>query len=129
MEQAWTSKGQELTVDVYNGTQKGLFKCINSIYKGTRSTAALFLEGKRNITLMSSTVSKSLVIEGDKAVGVSVIGPDGRDYTFRAKYEVIVSQGVYESAKLLMLSGIGPKAELEAKGVVYLTRSTSARIC
>jgi len=117
LEQAWTSKGQELTVDVYNGTQKGLFKCINSIYRGTRSTAAVFLEGKRNITLMSSTVSKSLVIEGHKAVGVSVIGPDGRDYTFRAKYEVIVSQGVYESAKLLMLSGIGPKAELEAKGV------------
>jgi choline dehydrogenase len=117
LEKAWVSTGQELTVDVYSGTQKGLFKCVSSIYNGTRSTAAVFIEGKGNVTLLSSTVSKNLVIENGKAVGVTVIGPDGRDYTFRAKYEVIVSQGVFESPKLLMLSGIGPKPELEAKGI------------
>ncbi|OXB37842.1 glucose-methanol-choline oxidoreductase [Cryptococcus neoformans] len=50
LERAWVSKGHELTVDVYNGVQKGLFKCVNSIYKGVRSTAAAFLEGKPNIS-------------------------------------------------------------------------------
>jgi choline dehydrogenase-like flavoprotein len=117
LEKAWASKGQELSTDVYNGTQKGLFKCVNSIYKGVRSTSAAFVEGKRNVTLMSSTLSKSIIIDGGKAIGVAVIGPDGKDYSFRAKYEVIVSQGVFESPKLLLLSGIGPKAELQEKDV------------
>jgi choline dehydrogenase len=123
LEQAWTSKGGELTVDVWNGTQKGLFKSVNTIYKGTRSTSAAFIEGKGNVTLMPSTISSGLIIEGGKAVGVNVIGPDDREYTFRSKHEVIVSEGVYESAKLLLLSGIGPKAELEAKGVKTIVDS------
>ena len=117
LEKAWVNKGEELTFDVYNGTRKGLFECVNSIYKGTRTTSQLFLEGKDNITVMSSTHSKNLVIENGKAVGVTVIGPDNHEYTFRVKYEVIVSQGFFESPKLLMLSGIGPKANLEAKGI------------
>ncbi|OCT50763.1 glucose-methanol-choline (GMC) oxidoreductase [Cladophialophora carrionii] len=117
LEKAWVSKGQELTTDVYSGVQKGLFKCVNSIYKGRRSTAAVFIEGKENVTLLSSTISKNLVLENGKAVGITVIGPDSREYTFNANYEVVVSQGVFESPKLLMLSGIGRKADLEALGI------------
>lgn len=124
LEKAWVSKGEELTVDVYNGTQKGLFKCVSSIYKGTRTTSHVFLEGKDNITVMSSTHSKSLVIENGKAVGVNMIGPDSHDYTFRVKYEVIICQGVFESPKLLMLSGIGPKTDLEAKGIKAIVDSS-----
>ncbi|KAI1612173.1 glucose-methanol-choline oxidoreductase [Exophiala viscosa] len=123
LEKAWVSKGQELSSDVYSGTQKGLFKCVSSIYKGKRSHAAVFLEGKQNVTVMSSTISKNIIFENGKAVGLVVIGPDGNEYTFRAKYEVIVSQGVYESAKLLMLSGIGRKADLEAYGIKVLVDS------
>lgn len=117
LEKAWVSKGEKLSTDVYNGTQKGLFKCVNSIYKGVRSTSAAFLEGKPNITLMSSTISKNILFDGGSAIGVVVIGPDSQEYSFRAKYEVIVSQGVFESPKLLLLSVIGPKTELEEKGV------------
>lgn len=117
LERAWVSKGHELTVDVYNGVQKGLFKCVNSIYKGVRSTAAAFLEGKPNITLASSTISKKIIFEGKTAVGVTVIGPDDREYDFYANREVIVAQGVYESAKILMLSGIGIKSDLEALSI------------
>lgn len=123
LETAWVSKGHELTSDVYNGVQKGLFRCISTIYKGTRSNASVCVEGKNNITIMSSTVSKQIVFEGKKATGITVIGADNKEYTFRARNEVIVSQGVYESAKLLMLSGIGRKADLEAKGVKVLVDS------
>ncbi|KAK5044488.1 hypothetical protein LTR84_010769 [Exophiala bonariae] len=123
LQTAWVSKGQELTMDVYNGVQKGLFPCINSIYKGTRSNASVFVEGKDNVTIVSSTISKEIVFEADKAVGVTVIDSNHQEFTFRATFEVIVSQGVYESAKLLMLSGIGPKIDLEAKGVEVLVDS------
>jgi len=123
LEKAWVSKGEELTEDVYNGVQKGLFKCISTIYHGTRSTSAVFLEGKQNVAVMSSTYSKNLIIENGHAAGVTVIGPDGREYTFRAKYEVIVSQGVFATPQLLMLSGIGPKEHLESKGIKTIVNS------
>ncbi len=123
LETAWVSKGQELTSDVYSGVQKGLFKCVSSTYKGVRSTAAIFVEGKENITLVSSTMSKKILFENDKAVGVTVIGPDSQEYIFKATYEVIISQGTYESPKLLMLSGIGRKADLEAKGIKTIVDS------
>lgn len=123
LEQAWVSKGQELTDDVYSGTQKGLFKCVSTIYKGTRSNASVFLDGKSNITVMPLTYSKHLDFEGDRVVGVTVIGPDGRDYSFKASTEVIVALGVYESPKLLLLSGIGPEAELKKHGIDVRVKS------
>jgi choline dehydrogenase len=89
-------QGQGLLVDVYNGTKKDLFKCVNSIYKVVRSTSARYLEGKRNVTL-SSTLTRNIIIDGGKAVGVTVIGPNGNGSGFRAKYEVVISQGVYRS--------------------------------
>ena len=69
-------------------------------------------------------LSKKIIFDGDKrAVGVEVIGPDGNDYTFTAKYEVIILRGIFESPKLLMLSGIGRKADLEEKGITTLVDS------
>lgn len=88
--------------------------CLSVLIPSTRAHAR---------PLLSSTVSKNIIIENGKAVGVNVIGPDGRDYAFFAKYEVIISQGVFESPKLLMLSGIGPKTELEAKGIKSIVDS------
>ena len=123
LKKAWVSKGQKLTEDIHSGTMNGLTTCVSSIYKGVRSSSWSFLEGKDNVVIISSVHSKNLVIEGDRAVGITVIGPDGSDYSFRAKYEVIVSSGVYESPKLLMLSGIGPEKELLAHGIKPVVKS------
>ncbi|KAF2101034.1 glucose-methanol-choline oxidoreductase [Rhizodiscina lignyota] len=123
LEEAWVSKGQKITTDVYSGTQTGLFKCVSTIYNGQRSTSAVFVEGKDNITVMAHTYAKKLVFDGNKAAGITVLGPDGRDYTFKAKHEVIVSLGVFESPKLLMLSGIGPEDELSRHGIKPLVKS------
>ncbi|KAK4233202.1 hypothetical protein C8A03DRAFT_39111 [Achaetomium macrosporum] len=115
--QAWTSKGQPLTDDVHNGTMRGLWKAVNSIYNGKRSSSWLYLVNKPNVVVMAKTNSKRLLIENGAAVGVEVIGPDGSDYSFRAKREVIVSSGVFESPKLLLLSGIGPQSTLAQFGI------------
>jgi choline dehydrogenase-like flavoprotein len=116
LKQAWVSKGQKLTSDVYHGHQEGLFNNVNSIYKGVRSDSSAFLEGKSNITIMPLTQTKIIKFEGDKAVGVTVTN-DGRDYTFKARREVVLSLGVYESPKLLLLSGIGPEDQLKQHGI------------
>ncbi|PSR85574.1 hypothetical protein BD289DRAFT_368349 [Coniella lustricola] len=113
LEQAWVSKGGEITEDVHSGTMRGLWKCTNSIYNGKRSSSWMYLKGKDNVAVLGNTHSKRVVIEDGKATGVEVVGPDGNEYTFRANYEVIVSEGVFETPKLLMLSGIGPEETLK----------------
>ncbi|KAB5577465.1 hypothetical protein GE09DRAFT_988402 [Coniochaeta sp. 2T2.1] len=121
--EAWTSKGQPLTDEVHNGEMHGLWKAINSINNGKRSSSWMYLVGKPNVVVMSQTNMKRLLIEHGKAVGVEVIGPDGKNYIFEAKYEVIVSSGVYETPKILMLSGIGPEASLSQFGINVVVNS------
>ncbi|KAF9872409.1 SMG1 [Colletotrichum karsti] len=117
LKKAWVSKGEKLNNEIYDGEMHGLATVVSSIYKGTRSSSWRYLEGKKNVTVIGKTNSKRLLIDNGRAVGVEVIGPNGEDLTFRANYEVIVSSGVYESPKLLMLSGIGPKKDLESFGI------------
>jgi choline dehydrogenase-like flavoprotein len=124
LSQAWASKGEPLNEDIYGGEMHGLVHSVNTVYNGKRSTSGVFIEGKPNVTLMASTTSKKLLIERNKVVGVVVQGADGREYTFRAKYETILSQGVFESPKLMMLSGIGPEKELAAHGIKPVVKSS-----
>jgi choline dehydrogenase-like flavoprotein len=121
---AWASKGEPVGEDIYGGKMHGLVHSVNTVYKGKRSTSGVFIEGKSNVTVLASTMSKRLVLEKNKVVGIAVQGSDGQEYTFRAKYEVIVSQGVFETPKLLMLSGIGPEKELEAHGIKPVVKSS-----
>ncbi|KAH7125765.1 oxidoreductase [Dendryphion nanum] len=114
---AWVSKGEKLTEDIYSGTMLGLTHCMDTIYKGVRSTSGSFVYGKPNITILSSTYSKKINFEGTTAKSVTVLVGGKTELTFSAKHEIIVSQGVYESVKLLLLSGIGPKDELAAHNI------------
>ncbi|KAF9990985.1 hypothetical protein BGZ75_007168 [Mortierella antarctica] len=122
---AWVSKGEPLTEDIYNGKMNGLNHCVDTIYKGQRSGSYLFLENKPNITIVSEVHSKRLII--NKATractGVVVIAPNGAELSFYATREVILSQGVFESPKLLMLSGVGPAHELTKHGIEVIVDS------
>lgn len=119
---AWVSKGEKLSEDIYSGTQAGLVHCMDSIYKGIRSTSGSFLVGKSNITILASTNSKKINFEDTTAVSVTVLAPQG-ELTFLAKKEIIVAQGVYETPKLLMLSGIGPQRELAKHNITSVVIS------
>lgn len=123
---AWLSKGEGgLTEDIYNGQMNGLTHCVDSIYKGQRSGSFLFLKDKANITVVSQVHSKRLIINKASRVctGVTVITPEGKELNFYANREVIVSEGVFESPKLLMLSGIGPKHELQKHAIEVIVES------
>lgn len=123
LKKAWASKGELINDDIYGGEMHGLATATSTIYNGVRSSSWVFVEGKKNVTVLSETNSKRLLIENGKAVGVEVIDREGKELTFRARHEVIVSSGVYESAKLLMLSGIGPREHLESFGIETLVDS------
>lgn len=64
----------------------------------------------------SILVDLQVVFQGKQAVGVTY-RKAGRQYTVLASKEVVVSAGVVNSPKLLMLSGVGPREHLEELGV------------
>lgn len=123
--QAWKSTGQRVTENIFDGTMDGLVHSVNTIYKGRRSGSFLAVADKANITILPEVHSKRLIIdEADRsAKGVTVITGSGEELSFYATREVIVSQGVFETPKLLMLSGIGPAPELNKHGIPVIVDS------
>lgn len=59
-----------------------------------------------------SYLSLKVVIENKEAVGVE-FDYEGQTYVVKARKEVIVSAGSINTPQILMLSGIGPRKELE----------------
>lgn len=57
-----------------------------------------------------------ILVDKNKAVGVEFIR-DQTTYRMMARKEVILSAGGIKSPQILMMSGIGPQAHLQSKGV------------
>jgi choline dehydrogenase-like flavoprotein len=85
---------------------------------GRRCSAAVaFLHpvaGRPNLTVLTRRRATRILLEAGRAAGVEL---DGGAETVRAAREVIVSAGVFGSPQLLLLSGIGPREELERHGI------------
>lgn len=123
LSKAWVSKGEHLTENIYEGQQLGLVKCMNTIYKGLRSTSVCFLDGKPNITVIPETHVQKITIKDGKAVGIDAEDKEGKPFTLSAKREVVLSAGVFESPQLLMFSGIGQKEQLKEFGLPCIVDS------
>ncbi|CDO09238.1 glucose-methanol-choline oxidoreductase [Mycolicibacterium cosmeticum] len=91
-----------------------------SISGGTRqSTATAYLHpvrGRANLTVMTDSRVHALRFAGTHCTGVDFVH-DGRKTTVHAAAEVVISAGAVDSPRLLLLSGVGPAAELRATGV------------
>lgn len=85
----------------------------------TRSASDDFVKAARDEKLKTlkvytqSLAKKVLFDDKKKATGVEV-SSIGMDYTLKARKEVIVSGGTFQSPQILMVSGVGPKEHLEA---------------
>ncbi|MCU0899467.1 MAG: choline dehydrogenase [Cypionkella sp.] len=117
--QAGAQAGYPVTDD-YNGeSQEGFGPMEATIWKGRRWSAAnAYLKPAMaggNVHLLRGN-ARRVVIENGRAVGVEVdLG--GEPFVLRAAREVIVSASSLNSPKILMLSGIGPAAELARHGI------------
>nr|WKF60629.1 Alcohol dehydrogenase [acceptor] [Paraburkholderia busanensis] len=87
---------------------------------GRRSSSAVAylhpVEGRSNLTVRTGVRVTRILIERGRAVGVEYV-EKGKLKQLRAQREVILCAGAINSPKLLMLSGIGPKDELEKHGI------------
>lgn len=83
------------------------------------SAAAAYLhpvQSRPNLTTITHAQANRVIIEDNKATGV-IYEKDGAEQTVMARHEVILSGGAFGSPKVLMLSGIGPKDQLQALGI------------
>jgi choline dehydrogenase len=80
------------------------------------STASAFLKpvlNRPNLTVLTHAQAARLLFEGRRVVGVAYIR-DGQLQQARAEREVILCGGAINSPQLLLLSGLGPAADLDA---------------
>ena len=79
--------------------------------------------GRQNLAIRSGVLVRRVVFEGKKCVGVEIDTPSGPK-TIRARREVILSGGAYNSPHLLMLSGVGPAVHLQEHGIAIVHDSS-----
>jgi choline dehydrogenase len=109
--------GYELTDDVNGYRQEGFAPFDRTIHRGRRLSAArAYLHPvmyRSNLEVRCGAFVTRILFEGSRAVGVELKDSPGQ--RLRAG-EVILCGGAFNSPQLLMLSGVGNAAELEALG-------------
>lgn len=116
-------QGYPLNDDFNDGEQEGFGLYQVTQRKGMRGSAAVSyvhpaLE-RDNLTVITSAMTKRLVMDGQTCIGVEFETPDGTQIA-HCNREVVVSAGAYGSPQLLMVSGIGPKAQLQEHGIAVV---------
>ena len=97
-------------VGYYQVTQRNGARC---------STAAGYLtpiRARKNLRVITGARVNRIVIERGRATGV-VCSVGGAAHCYGASREVLVSGGALNSPQVLMLSGVGPEAELRRHGI------------
>lgn len=99
----------------------GYFECQGTIDGGLRqSTAKAFLvsaKGRRNLNIIKNAHVTNLQFDSDGAVnGVEFVVGENQ-LSASATKEVVVSGGAIGTPQILMLSGIGPRDELEKHNI------------
>ena len=110
----------------FNGPRQdgaGLYQ-VTQFHNGPRkgewcSAAAAYLHpvmGRANLTVMTRTRAVCVMCEGRRATGL-MVRRGRQEIALRARREVILSLGAFGSPQVLLLSGIGPEADLRAHGL------------
>lgn len=93
--------------------------------RGQRCSAAAaylhpVMDNRPNLTVITGAQATRVLFSGNRASGVEFI-QNGKKTSVEATGEVILSAGAFQSPQLLMLSGIGPAAELQKHGIAVRT--------
>jgi choline dehydrogenase len=112
--------GHPLTDDVNGYRQEGFAPFDRNVHRGRRLSAArAYLHpvmGRKNLDVQTLAMVTGLTIRGNRVTGVDY-HRTGRGAQHVDAREVILCGGAINSPQLLLLSGIGPKADLEALGI------------
>lgn len=119
--EAAVSAGVPRTDDFNGSSQEGAGWYQVTASNGQRQSAAhCFLKpelGRENLTLLSNHLVERIRIENRRAVAVEARDLLGQEVLISARKEIVLTAGSFQSPKLLMLSGIGPRDVLERHGI------------
>lgn len=107
----------------YNGAKKaGFSRTQSNTFNGTRMSAYtcfLYNESwfRRNLQISANSTVTKIYFDNNKRATTVEVSKNGTLQNVTAAREVVVSAGAIGSAKLLMLSGIGPREQLESLGI------------
>jgi choline dehydrogenase-like flavoprotein len=105
----------------FNGAKQEGAGFFQTTTRGGRRASSAFCylrpaKQRSNLTIETSAQAARILFEGRKAKGVEY-RQNGQRRTARARKEVLVSSGAYNSPQLLQLSGVGPAELLRSHGI------------
>ncbi|KAE8452657.1 hypothetical protein EG329_013916 [Mollisiaceae sp. DMI_Dod_QoI] len=122
--QSYESAGVNWLAESNAGDPLGYSEGTFSTYDGKRQYAANSYKLGPNVTTFNHALAEKLVFEGNKVLGVQLsqkaVNGGLERFIVKANQEVLVCSGVQGSAKLLLLSGIGPSAELKKHNIAEI---------
>ncbi len=121
--QAGEQAGYPHNTDFNGPTQEGVGLYQVTHKNGERHSAAkAYLTphlGRANLQVITEAHATRILMDGRRAVGVEY-RQGGQLKQVRAAREVLLSAGAFLSPQLLMLSGIGPAAQLQQHGIAVV---------
>lgn len=118
---ATVSAGVKPTDDFNGAAQDGAGWYQVTASGGQRQSAAFcFLKpelGRENLTVLTGHSASRVVVENRRAVAVEAKDGQGYDVLIRAAKQIVLTAGSFQTPKLLTLSGIGPRDELDRHGI------------
>ncbi|XP_075973457.1 ecdysone oxidase-like isoform X2 [Anticarsia gemmatalis] len=117
--ESYNELGYEIVNDMTYPNKIGAGRFSHTIKNGRRDSSLTALLNKvhtSNLYVLNDTYVTKILIENDTAIGVSALS-EGNEVEFYADKEVIISAGTFNTAKLMLLSGIGPKDHLDEMGI------------
>ncbi|CAF2712094.1 unnamed protein product [Rotaria sp. Silwood2] len=129
--ESFIDSGFEYKPDMFaQGDYEGVGHVVRTVYKGIRSTSADFVHhyDTKNLTVQTGVYVDRIILEENninnkenrdyKAVGVEAhYDANGQPIIIKARKEIILSAGAYNSPTILMHSGIGPAEHLVEMGI------------
>ncbi|MDO6709732.1 GMC family oxidoreductase N-terminal domain-containing protein [Aliiglaciecola sp. 2_MG-2023] len=120
MVEASKQAGYTINNDFNDGDQEGIGMFQVTQKNGHRASAAVsYLHPAINsgrLTAQAEAMVQKIIVTDGRATAVKFL-VDGKEHIVKARKEIILSGGSYNSPHLLMMSGIGPKEHLQEHGI------------
>ena len=124
-----------LTADPLSGQSSGGFNYLSTVdpktWERSHAGSAYYapIADRPNLHLLTESMVEKVILEKSESAAVTATGvqflQNGSRYVRKARNEVILSAGVFQSPQILELSGIGPPKLLQSLGIDAIVENSN----